>query len=163
MTSTKQLRTVRVAIKWGNKPPDKLINPSQITVNPSIHIRHLAVTNWMDGASNDGSDQFNVPLTTAALSHIEILPPSPNGSGGQATLPTIITIRSHLPASPSQYNQDTHSIIDRWELRESAQTIHPAFEELNSQRTNAGSQLGVGQVSLRHVSCLTVVYRTHLR
>src|SRR5277367_2271333 len=142
-TTTKQLRTVRVYIKWGSKPAEKTMNAPAVTVNPSILVGHLAITNWMDGAPPDGSDSFHLQSSMAALSHLEIIPPTPEGSAGPLTLPTIITVRSYLPTSPSHFNQEIHSAIDRWELRESTQAIHPAFELLGSRRRNSGSQPNV--------------------
>ncbi|KAI9737316.1 MAG: mediator complex subunit [Claussenomyces sp. TS43310] len=141
-TTTKQLRLVRVIIKWGNKAPDKEkpMAPAQIIINPQIMLRHLAVTNWMDGI--ESPDSFHMQPSMVALSHLTILPPSPDGPDGHSTLPTILTVRSHLPTSPSHYNQDTHSIVDRWELREAPQAMHPAFEQLNSRRSSAGTQPG---------------------
>lgn len=140
----KQLHTVRVQIKWGHKPAtEKTTNAAPITVNPSIQVAHIAVTNWMDVTSPDGSDSFHLQSSMAALSHLQIIPPTPEGPAGQATLPTVITVRSFLPTSPSNFNQETHSIIDRWELRDSTQAIHPAFEQLGSRRRNSGSRPSV--------------------
>jgi mediator of RNA polymerase II transcription subunit 16 len=138
---------VRVAIKWGgtnNKPQDKPINPALLTVTPTIIIRHLAATNWMDGSSNEGSDPFHLSPSMVALSHLLLSSPCPDGQTGHSTLPTVMTVRSHLPNSPTQYNQDTHSLIDRWELSESSQTVHPAFEQLSTRRNSVGSKAGVG-------------------
>jgi len=142
-TTTKQLRTVRVHIKWGNKPAEKVMNAPSVTVNPSILVGHLAVTNWMDGSPPDRSESFHLQSSMAALSHLEIIPPTPEGPSGPLTLHTIITVRSYLPTSPSHFNQEIHSTIDRWELRESSQAIHPAFEQLGSRRRNSGSQPNV--------------------
>jgi mediator of RNA polymerase II transcription subunit 16 len=135
-----------VAIAWGNKPVDK--NQPSTTVNPSIIVRHIAVTNWMDTGSNEGSETFSYAPSMVQLSHLSILSPSPEGPGGHPTPPTILIVRSHLPNTPSQYNQDTHSIIDRWEIVESAQSVHPAFEQLNSRRNSQVSQPGT-TISLR--------------
>jgi mediator of RNA polymerase II transcription subunit 16, fungi type len=142
-TTTKQLRTVRLYIKWGNKPVEKGMNAAPITVSPSILVGHLAVTNWMDGSPSDGSDSFHLHSSMAALSHLEIISPTPEASSGPLTPPTIITVRSYLPTSPSHFNQEIHSTIDRWELRESTQAIHPAFEQLGARRRNSGSQPNV--------------------
>jgi mediator of RNA polymerase II transcription subunit 16 len=143
-TTTKQLRTIRVAIKWGNKTTEKGVNPAQITVNPTILVGHLAVTNWMDVNPTDGSE-YLAQSSMSSLSHFEILPPSPDSSGGQASLPTIMTVRSYLPASPSQFNQNIESVIDRWELRELPQPVHSAFEQLTSRRGSTGSQPAVSR------------------
>lgn len=160
-TTTKQLRTVRVFIKWGNKPAEKVLNGPPIAVNPSILVGHLAVTNWMDGSLPDGSDSFHLHSSMAALSHLEIIPPTPEASSGPSTLPTIITVRSYLPTSPSHFNQEIHSTIDRWELRESAQAIHPAFELLGSRRRNSGSQPNVSLIHYKRNKTLTVVSECH--
>jgi mediator of RNA polymerase II transcription subunit 16 len=112
-------------------------------VNPTITIRHLAVTNWMDGATGDGGGPFHLQPSMVALSHLSILQPSPDGPNGQPTLPTILTVRSLLPSSPSHYNQETHSIIDRWELHESAQSVHSAFEQLSHRRNSTALAPGV--------------------
>ena len=137
------------------------MNPPQITVNPSILVGHLAITNWMDGAPPDGSDSFHLQSSMAALSHLEIIPPTLEGSAGPLTLPTIITVRSYLPTSPSHFNQEIHSIIDRWELRESTQAIHPAFEQLGSRRRNSGSQPSVRLTSYGRNKMLTAILERH--
>ncbi len=156
-TTTKQLRTVRVFINWGNKPAEKTMNAPPITVKPSILLGHLAVTNWMDGASPGDSDSFHLQSSMTALSHLEIIPSTPEGSAGPLNLPTIITVRSYLPNSPSHFNQEIHSTIDRWELRESTQSIHPAFEQLGSRRRNSGSQPGVRLTPCSEAQQLTAI------
>lgn len=87
------------------------------------------------------------------LSHLEFLPPCGDAAGRTAP-PTILAIRSHLPGSTSHYNQDVHTTVDRWEVREKPQAIHPAFEQLSSRRNSAGSQPGVSQLAkfLKHES-----------
>lgn len=77
-----------------------------------------------------------------ALSNLYILPAAPDGPSQIADLPVILTVRHHLPSSTAQFNQDTHTIIDRWEVREAAQTVHSAFEQLSSRRNSAASQPG---------------------
>ncbi|KFY20265.1 hypothetical protein V491_03862 [Pseudogymnoascus sp. VKM F-3775] len=144
-TTAKKLSIARIAIKWGspgNNPPDKPVNPALNTVTPAIIIRLLSDTNWMDGSASDASDPFHLSPSMAALSHLSILSPSPDGPGGRPTSPTVITIRSHLPNSLSQYNQDTHSLINRWELSEASPSVHPAFEQLSARRNSVGSKPG---------------------
>ncbi|KFY19349.1 hypothetical protein V493_08002, partial [Pseudogymnoascus sp. VKM F-4281 (FW-2241)] len=145
-TTAKKLSIARVAIKWGSpatNPPDRPpANPALNTVTPTIIIRLLSDTNWMDGSASDNSDPFQLSPSMAALSHLSILSPSPDGPGGRPTLPTVITIRSHLPTPLSQYNQDTHSLINRWELSEASPSVHPAFEQLSARRNSIGSKPG---------------------
>ncbi|OBT45969.1 hypothetical protein VE00_03746 [Pseudogymnoascus sp. WSF 3629] len=144
-TTAKKLSIARIAIKWGSptaNPPDRPVNPALNTVTPTIIIRLLSDTNWMDGSASDASDPFHLSPSMAALSHLSILSPSPDGPGGRPTSPTVITIRSHLPNSLSQYNQDTHSLINRWELSEASPSVHPAFEQLSARRNSVGSKPG---------------------
>lgn len=152
-TTAKKLSIARIAIKWGSptaNPPDRPVNPALNTVTPTIIIRLLSDTNWMDGSASDASDPFHLSPSMAALSHLSILSPSPDGPGGRPTSPTVITIRSHLPNSMSQYNQDTHSLINRWELSEASPRVHPAFEQLSARRNSVGSKPGV---SISHLYC----------
>ena len=76
------------------------------------------------------------------LSSLEFLPPSGDASG-RITPPTIVAVRSHLPVPISHYNQDVYTTVDRWEVCEKPQTLHPAFEQLSSRRNSLGSQPGV--------------------
>lgn len=77
------------------------------------------------------------------LSRLEFLPPAGGDSNDKLSPPTILAIRSHLPVSTTHYNQDVHTIIDRWEVHEKPQTLHPAFEQLSSRRNSVGSPPGV--------------------
>jgi mediator of RNA polymerase II transcription subunit 16 len=72
------------------------------------------------------------------LSHLEFLP-SCSDAIGRSTPATIVAVRSHLPPSMAHYNQDVHTVVDRWEIREKMQTVHPAFEQLSSRRNSIGS------------------------
>jgi mediator of RNA polymerase II transcription subunit 16 len=81
------------------------------------------------------------------LSNLEFLPPYGDPSGRMVP-PTIIAIRSHLPVPMSHYNQDVYTTVDRWEVREKPQTIHPAFEQLSSRRNSTGSQPGVSETAI---------------
>jgi mediator of RNA polymerase II transcription subunit 16 len=72
------------------------------------------------------------------LSHLEFLP-SCSDATGRLTPPTVVAVRSHLPPSMTHYNQDIHTVVDRWEIREKMQTVHPAFEQLSSRRNSIGS------------------------
>lgn len=86
------------------------------------------------------------------LTQLEFLPPC-GDSNGRVTPATIVATRSHLPVSTSHYNQDVFTTMDRWEVREQQQTLHPAFEHLSSRRNSVGGQPGVscGTVSADHI------------
>jgi mediator of RNA polymerase II transcription subunit 16 len=92
------------------------------------------------------------------LSHLEFLPSSLE-AGGRLTPPTIVAVRSHLPPSMAHYNQEVHTVVDRWEIREKMQTVHPAFEQLSSRRNSIGSppQVNFFMLRLLQTSLMVVV------
>jgi len=141
-TASKQLRTVRALIDWGQPKTNEKIHAAALPLNPTIRTRHLAVTSWMNESSGDSQNASNVESSMAHLSHLEFLSPCPDATG-RLTSSTILAIRSHLPLSMSHYNQDVQSTIDRWEIGEKPQSVHPAFEALSSRRNSVGSQPGV--------------------
>jgi len=135
-TTSYQLRTVRAVIDWGQPKTTEKMHPGALPLNPTVRTRHLAVTSWHQGPFEDALDG-------SQLTHLEFLPPSASGeSPSRTTAPTILTMRSYLPQM-SDYNQDMHTTVDKWEVRERAQTIHPAFEQLSSRRNSIGSKPGV--------------------
>ncbi|RDW88854.1 hypothetical protein BP6252_00886 [Coleophoma cylindrospora] len=140
-TASKQLRTMRVLIDWGLPKTAEKVPPGVLSLNPSIKPRHLAVTSWLqEGQVLNAS---HLESSMVQLSHLEILPPSGDIATGRIAPPVIIAIRTHLPISTTHYNQDVHTTVDRWEIREKQQNIHPAFEQLSSRRNSVGTQPGV--------------------
>ena len=148
-TTSKQLRTVRALIDWGApKPTDNKSHPLNVPLNPSMRTRHLAVTSWLPdfpGENASGIDQ-----TMVQLSHLEILPLTTNSNTQPQVPPSIIAIRSYLP-TPASYNQEVRTTVDKWEVRERQQNIHPAFEQLGSRRNSVGSQPMVSN-SIHHAA-----------
>ena len=137
-TTSKQLRTVRAVIDWGApKPPDNKTHPLNVHLNPSMRTRHLAVTSWLPDFP--GENASDIDQTMVQLSHLEVLPPTADSNTRPPVPPTIIAIRSYLP-TPASYNQEVRTTIDKWEVREKQQNIHPAFEQLGSRRNSVGSQ-----------------------
>lgn len=142
-TTSKQLRTVRALIEWNQQKVEKA-TPAQLPVQPNIKIKHLAVTSWLHEGPGSPLNASHMEASMSQLSRLEFLPPCSDASG-KVSPPTIVTFRSHLPASPSHYNQDVFTTIDRWEVKEKLQSIHPAFEQLSSRRNSTGAQPGVSR------------------
>lgn len=140
-TTSKQLYTVRALIDWNQPKVDKA-NPATLPVQPHIKTRHMAVTSWLHDGPSTPLNASHMESSMTQLSRLEFLPPCGDASGKMAP-PTIVTFRSHLPVSPSHYNQEVYTTIDRWEVRDKLQSIHPAFEQLSSRRNSVGSQPGV--------------------
>ncbi|KUJ20418.1 mediator of RNA polymerase-like protein II transcription subunit 16 [Mollisia scopiformis] len=152
-TSSKQLRTVRAVIEWNQPKMDKAA-PAQLPVQPQIKTRHLAVTSWYHEGPGIPLNPSHVESSMQQLSRLEFLPPCVD-AGGKVVSPTIITFRSHLPISSSHFNQDVYTTVDRWEVRDKHQNIHPAFEQLSSRRNSVGSQPGP-TVFLKKIESFTV-------
>ncbi|TVY50079.1 Mediator of RNA polymerase II transcription subunit [Lachnellula occidentalis] len=138
-TTSKQLRTVRALVDWGLPKTAEKIPPAAMALNPTIKTRHLAVTSWLHDTPGDTLNASNMESSMAQLSHLEFLP-SCGDASGRITPATIVAIRSHLPVSVTHYNQDVHTTVDRWEIRDKPQSVHPAFEQLSSRRNSVGSQ-----------------------
>lgn len=134
-TNMRQLRIIRVVIKWGTKSVDKPGTANQMQIAPHMMFKHIAVTSWLETR-----DSSNLLSSTNILSGLYVLPPAPDAPSGNADRTTVLAMRHHVPSTASQYNQDVSTIFDRWELQGSTQTMHGAFEELSSRRNSSVAQ-----------------------
>lgn len=117
-------------------------NLAAIPLNPTVKTRHLAATCWLHTNPGDTINASHMESTMVQLSSLEFLPPTGDASG-RVIPPTIVAVRSHLPVPMSHYAQDVYTTVDRWEVSEKPQAVHPAFEQLSSRRNSIGSQPGV--------------------
>ncbi|TDZ10285.1 Mediator of RNA polymerase II transcription subunit 16 [Colletotrichum sidae] len=138
-TASRQLKVVRVQIKWGlpqsnsdNRPP-----PGSQSLNPSLQEKHVSISSW----APNGPTTSPLDSAMTQLTHLEILPSTMDPSG-QAWAPlAILAVRTYLPTPNTPY-QEPQSIVDKWEVvNDQAQNLHPAFEQLGSRRnsTSTGS------------------------
>jgi mediator of RNA polymerase II transcription subunit 16 len=130
-TASKQLKVLRVQIQWSQQQAgDKQAPPHNQPLNPVMKVRHVAMTSWFEYGPTDS--RFDTSM--AQLSHIEVLsqapegPPAPNMSWSPAV---ILTVRSYIASDNSPYNQEQQSIVDRWELQDRPEKLHPMFEQLS--------------------------------
>ncbi|KAH8592398.1 mediator complex, subunit Med16 [Bisporella sp. PMI_857] len=138
-TTSKQLRTVRAMIDWGLPKTNEKGPPAALPLNPSIKTRHLTVVSWLYDLPRENIPDLEQSMVQ--LSHLEFLASCADSSGRPPLSPTIVAVRSYLP-SPTSFNQEVRTTVDKWELRERQQGIHPAFEQLSSRRNSVGSQPG---------------------
>ncbi|KAB5536492.1 RNA polymerase II mediator complex subunit Sin4 [Coniochaeta sp. 2T2.1] len=131
-TASKQLKVVRVQIQWSQQQPgDKQVPPHSQTLNPVLRLKHVAMTSWFEY----GPTESRFDTSMAQLSHIEVLPqalkgsPTPNPSWAPAV---VLTVRSYVSSDNTPYNPEQQSIVDRWELQDRAEKLHPMFAQLNS-------------------------------
>ncbi|KAH8662907.1 mediator of RNA polymerase-like protein II transcription subunit 16 [Tricladium varicosporioides] len=154
-TTSKQLRTVRALIDWGQQKTNEKGPSAPQPLNPSIKTRHVAVTSWLFDSPGESLNVSSLDSSMVQLSHLEFLPPCADASG-RISPATIVAVRSHMPVSMSHYNQDVHTVVDRWEIREKPQTLHPAFEHLSSRRNSVGGSQPGPTVYLKKLECFTV-------
>lgn len=134
---------MRVGIDWGvPKPIPEKANPATLSLTVTVRMRHLAVTSWLHDIPGETLNASSLEPSMVQLSHLEFLPPFGDPSG-RTFPPTIVAVRSHLPVPISAYNQNVHTTVDRWEVRDRPQAIHPAFEQLSSRRNSVGSNPNV--------------------
>ncbi|KAM3071384.1 Mediator of RNA polymerase II transcription subunit 16 [Clarireedia jacksonii] len=138
-TASKQLRTIRALIDWGLPKTNEKFNPQTVPVNASLRIKPLASTTWVH-APGDNPNTSHLESFMTQLSHLEFLPACADPQGRITSPPTILAVRSYLPGSTSHYNQEVHTIIDRWEVKDRSQTVHSAFEHLSSRRSSIATQ-----------------------
>lgn len=141
-TSSKQLQVVQLSLNWGLPPPESMkgIPPGNITLNPTLKDRHVAISSWLPGGNSDS----HLDSAMKELMHIEMLPTYLDQPSKNTFPPIILTVRCHVPPAAGPYGgqppQEVQSIIDRWEIVfDQAQPLHSAFEQLGSRRNSAGS------------------------
>lgn len=133
-TSQNQVRICRVHIQWTQPQKDgqgKIANP---ILSPAIVVEHLTSINCMETTLSEELHHISQPASS--ISHLRILPPTDVTQPGQLKHPNLITVRTHLPQSSSQYPQESESVVDKWELSESINALHPAFEQLGQAAGN---------------------------
>ncbi len=151
-----QLRLYRVQINWNIPSNPKQIPPTQFSPIPTLQIRHVKLEhhcapirslNDSDGAITGAGSR---DPSQAYLSHLELVPMAPESKHRNPTYPTIVAIFScvHNDNNSSQQFQEPFSIISRWELRSTNQSLHSSFGQLAFKRTN-GSLVTESTVSTR--------------
>jgi mediator of RNA polymerase II transcription subunit 16 len=132
-TASKQLKVVRVEIDWGTPQPDKNKQVPIGVLNPTMRVTQVATTCWFEY----GSSPSRLDTSITQLSLIEFLPLVPKPSfvvgpmqANQWSQPLILTVRSYVAGQNSPFNHEQESIVDRWELQERQQKLHPVFEQL---------------------------------
>lgn len=139
-TTSKQIRVVQVLVNWNNPKQE---NPQQALPAtgfqfsaPTMLQRHVALTSWFQ----PGSSSSHLEPSMTKISHIEWLPGVPVMATRSFSNPVVLTVRSFVPPPNSPYGQESHSVIDRWELlMEQREALHPAFEKLGSRRNSSGN------------------------
>jgi mediator of RNA polymerase II transcription subunit 16 len=109
-----------------------------------MKVKHVAMTSWAEY----GPTESRFDTSMAQLSHVEVLPQAleggaltPNTSWSPAV---ILTVRSYIPSENTPYNQEQQSIVDRWELQDRPEKLHPMFEQLSTESQSnlpAGTRL----------------------
>ena len=148
-----QIRLYRININWNIPANQKLIPQSQVPSTASLQISHVKVEDScfplgttegkdISHSQNGSSDISRGDISRAQLSHLEMIPPAPQSSKqSEPSHPTIMAVFSYVPTllGEPQQNTDTFSVIARWELRWTAQNLHPSFDKLGTRRNSVSS------------------------
>ena len=134
-TASRQLKVVRAVIHWNL--PQQQDKPMPHQFSPVMQHKHAASTTWLQR----GHEESQLDISSAQISHIEMLPSALPGPNQAWSPPLIITVRNYIPTGPGGpggANPKPQSIINRWELlsESTPQPLHPAFEQLGFRPTN---------------------------
>jgi mediator of RNA polymerase II transcription subunit 16 len=94
-----------------------------------MKVKHWAMASWFEY----GPTESRLDTSMAQLSHVEVLPPALEGpptANAHWSPGLVLTVRSYVAVENTPYNQEPQSILDRWELQERQEKVHPMFEQL---------------------------------
>lgn len=124
-----QLRYIRLELKWNitTAPGEKNPSAQNATMNPTLVDKHVASTYWNKSGTNDS----NINAARANMSQLHLLPSLTDNTGASIAPPVIIVVRSCTPGLGSC--ETTQTVLDRWEVIEEQQNLHPALAELGKK------------------------------
>lgn len=137
-TSSKQLQLVQLGLAWGMTAQEGTKGPAAAAqiLNPTLRGKHVAISSWLPG--NDVESPLDSLMTQ--ISCLEFIPAAYDPANKAWLWPVIVIVRSFVPTPDTPYNQESQSIVDRWEVTsDQPQTLHPAFENLGARRNSLGS------------------------
>lgn len=151
-----QLRIYRIQVQWNLPANSNSVPEAQRAAVPRMQVQHIKLEQRFaplhSAKDEDGSATSSSPLdpSQAHLSHLEFVPVAPESKQRGPTYPAVVAVFSCMPGSNSngQQSQELFSIISRWELRSTNQTLHRSFTQLASKRANGNLNLE-SSVSLR--------------
>ncbi|KAH0544055.1 hypothetical protein FGG08_001673 [Glutinoglossum americanum] len=168
-TASHQIRLYRININWNIPTNQKPIPQSQVPSTATLQISHVKVDDFcfplgpIEGKDVPQSqigqnDISRGDVSRAQLSHLEMIPPAPLPSKhSEPSYPIIMATFSYIPSpfEEPQQNVDTFSVIARWELRSTPQSLHPSFDKLGTRRNSVGSA-NEQSLDLRRMNDITV-------
>ena len=142
-TIGKQLRLYRLSIDWQHSP-----GKEQATSLPRMTFQHLETIDEccpLPGQTGQHPESYTMHYPEAQLSHLDLMPPSPDLRKKDSSFPTVLATFSHTPFlySASELREQPCTIMSRWELRSQKSTIHPSFSSLASKKSNSPANLKV--------------------
>ncbi|KAF2145598.1 uncharacterized protein K452DRAFT_264768 [Aplosporella prunicola CBS 121167] len=146
------LHVFRVKINWNIPPNRQRIDPPPTPILEVTALKSeencLPLSTGFDagGGSLEPNHRLSQP---AQLTHLMFVPTGPEpGPHTGISHPTVMAVFCHTPAAATslmdqaQQSQQPFSILARWELRETRNSLHPAFEQLTAKKrsSNTGGQ-----------------------
>ncbi|KAF2401203.1 hypothetical protein EJ06DRAFT_581391 [Trichodelitschia bisporula] len=129
------LRLYRININW-NQEPDPM-DGHQVSASPSLHFTPLLVEDaCFTGNTNSVGNGLDEPVSYN-LTHLEVVPVSPELAGRIPTHPMIIGIFTAVPPpsglvlDPAHQHQQPTSVIRQWHFLKGFQNrLHSCFDQL---------------------------------
>ena len=132
MTTSKQLKFLRIDLRWGAQPGKSASARTSTQFTAALAEKHLATTSWMDDTAED--------LSMPEVSHLLTLPSLLDNTGKDMVPPMVISVRARISDNGS-YPATTQSIIDRWEaVEQQRHHVHSALEQLGNRRNSISSE-----------------------
>lgn len=139
----------RLQITWNPAQwdPSQIKQPPLVTLYPvpSFHLTHCKVeipSNILRTTPQPGENNQNSPPSTNSfysLTRLEIIPGPPDNPAGSTASPWMLGVfsKSLHPTSNHTEQQVPSSVIVRWQLDSTSQSLHPKFDEVASARSGA--------------------------
>lgn len=139
----------RVHITW-NPPqwePSQAKPPGQFPI-PTFRLIHCKVdmpSNLLNVNRGPEHTDQSLPFSNSiySLTRLEIMPGQVDSPAGSTANPWILAVLSK-PLHVVHYYPDQQgppSVIVRWHLESSPQTLHPKFDEVTSKKSNAQAKV----------------------
>ncbi|KAI9759075.1 MAG: mediator complex subunit [Chaenotheca gracillima] len=133
-TISYEFRLYRLGINWNAQPDPKA------ALAPVIEVHHLKISfpplhsNML--SSLEGGD---VEVASSELTHLEMVPVSPQTETSPQAPPTILAVYSRLPRPDDPDAEGPSTTILRYELVSEPQRLHSSFDQLASKKKGTSS------------------------
>ncbi|KAB8339185.1 hypothetical protein FH972_022120 [Carpinus fangiana] len=129
---SRTIRIYHVSVDW-RVPAQFMKGPGQVSLPPGQKFDPRLISRPLASICNDIAEPFG---TLTQLSHLQVLPEIVrDGTSTPLTIMAVMTVMSTSAYLLGQTSTDRHSRVVRWEVLETSEDLHPAFEQLNGNKS----------------------------